>query len=389
MKRILFLCFFGIANVVAAQNNYCWVLDTLRRNSPVFRSLLSQYQAEKVNMSVRHLFDDPTIEAGFFGGSPNEIGHRWDLSVSQSFDMPSVYINKNRSFDYAGLLADNNYEIQLVQLLYKAQTICSEIVYYNALIRLYSCCVDNAQRMSELYKKRFDVGDCSILDYNRVQMVCSEMSNQLAFAQTERNMAYYELTALNGGVPLSFNQDYFVSVEIPDSVFLMEVDSVPQLKLLYNQIRYSSAEVSVARSQWLPKVSLGYASENIVGESFRGVTIGLNVPLWQQKGTVKAAKASYTAAQQNYHSAYLEFVNHQQGLLQKAKSLQQSYNNSWASFNAFNSEQLLFKALDAGEISLEDYLQSVNFYYDAQLNMLNLQHELDRTLLEFYAPYLK
>lgn len=390
MKRILFLlCLLGIANIVVAQNNYTWVLDSLRHNSPAFLSLSSQRQADKANISVRHLFDDPTIEAAYYWGSPNEIGHRWDLSVSQSFDMPSVYINKNRSFNYADLLTDNNYEVQLAQLLYKAQTICSDIVYHNAFIRLYSCCVDNARHVADLYQKRFDVGDCNILDYNRAQMAFAEISNKLAIAQSERDIAYYELTALNGGTPISFDLDHFDSVTIPESIVLMETDSAPQLKMLYNKTQYSSAEVSVAQSQWLPKVSLGYASENIVGETFRGVTLGLNLPLWQQKGSVKAAKASHTASQQDYHRAYSEFVNHQKGLLQKAKSLQQSYNNLVRIFNTFNSEQLLLKALNAGEISLEYYLQSINFYYDSQINMLNIQHDLERTLLELNAPYLK
>jgi hypothetical protein len=49
-----------------------------------------------------------------------------------------------------------------------------------------------------------------------------------------------------------------------------------------------------------------------------------------------------------------------------------------------NSTGLLKKALDAGEISLIDYLMELSLYYDTMDNILSMKNELHQALAGLY-----
>ena len=53
-----------------------------------------------------------------------------------------------------------------------------------------------------------------------------------------------------------------------------------------------------------------------------------------------------------------------------------------------NSEKLLQKALDAGEISLLEYLLEINFFQDAAINALAAQRDAKIALAELYIMEL-
>ncbi|KAA6308963.1 hypothetical protein EZS27_039465 [termite gut metagenome] len=47
----------------------------------------------------------------------------------------------------------------------------------------------------------------------------------------------------------------------------------------------------------LPSFLAGYMSEKVVGEHFQDITLGISIPLWENKNRVKQAKAASIAAQ--------------------------------------------------------------------------------------------
>ena len=54
-----------------------------------------------------------------------------------------------------------------MELLLSAKTFCIELVYYNALGKLYERQLDNAKQIAEAYERMKQTGDANQLEYTR------------------------------------------------------------------------------------------------------------------------------------------------------------------------------------------------------------------------------
>lgn len=374
-----------------AQYQYQQVLDQVEQNSVMLKSLQAQRDAQKASAVGSSLLEDPEVEFGYYLGTPTDIGKRWDLSVSQSFDLPGVYVNKGkvRSLQKEG--AEINYRAERIELLKQVQVLCSEIVYHRALGATYLMCVQNAEDIALNYEKRLKSGDCSLIEYNRVKMEASQMRYKMQMTIMEHNSLMNELKVLNGGNAVDFAQKEFAEAAVPqdfESWCKNAEQSNPMMQNLINQMMIAERESKLAKSEMLPRFSVGYASENIVGETFRGGTIGMSVPIWNGTRAVKAAKAEQMSIQRKVDNGKIQFYNHLRGLYGKAADLTMMLYDLRSSLSQFNSVELLGKALEGGEITIEEYLLALDFYIDAQISVLDAQKELDQTMIELNSVLL-
>jgi outer membrane protein TolC len=157
------------------------------------------------------------------------------------------------------------------------------------------------------------------------------------------------------------------------------------LQYVNGQIAIGNQQVKLNRALGLPKFSAGYISEKIVGEHFQGVTVGVSVPLWENKNRVKEAKAQVRAAESALEDNKVQFYNRLQSLYLKASAMQQSAQKVRQSLSAYSNEPLLKKALDAGEISLLNYLLEIEYYYDAMNRVLEAERDYELATAELSA----
>jgi len=69
---------------------------------------------------------------------------------------------------------------------------------------------------------------------------------------------------------------------------------------------------------------------------------------------------------------------------EKAKRLQETLADYTKVLESVNSTHLLKKALDAGEISLIEYMMELSLYYDTIDNILSIKNELHQELAGMY-----
>ncbi|MCQ2300754.1 MAG: TolC family protein [Bacteroidales bacterium] len=389
MKRISSIILFLLAAYAGmAQMRYTQVLVQLENESPLFAALHQQLEAQQLAAKAGSLLDNPEVEFALFRGTPGEVGNRWDLGVTQQFDFPTAYKHKARIRRLAAAGAEIDYRVRRQELIMEAQLLCADIVYYNALVENYTRCAATADSLALLYQKRFENGDCNIIDFNRVQMESSEAQNKLALAIAERDMLLGELQVLNGGQNVSFNQTSYEPVALPSSFesWYREMEqSNPALAQLESQLNISQSEYSLARSESLPSFSVGYASENTTGEVFRGAKVGMTLPLWKNRGQVKKSMAEQHVAEVELSNARLSYYNHLRGLYNKVSALKKNVDRLNLTFSNHGSTALLQKAFAASEISLEEYLLGIDFYNDAAVSLLEAQHELEQAVIELYT----
>jgi len=117
-------------------------------------------------------------------------------------------------------------------------------------------------------------------------------------------------------------------------------------------------------------------SENVIGQEFQGISIGMTIPLWENKNKLKFAKANIVASESIVADNKLKFYNHLKALHSKIIGLQKNVNDYRKSLLLLDSSELLKKALEMGEISFIEYILELSIYYDS----VNKLHELERDM---------
>ena len=187
-----------------------------------------------------------------------------------------------------------------------------------------------------------------------------------------------ELKALNGGIEIVFDETVIPVNPLPADFneWYLKAESIsPSLKYLNQQIEIRRQQVKLNQALSLPKLSAGYADERILGEKLQGITIGVSIPLWENKNVVKQAKADIISSEYSLENNKLQYYNRLQNLFNKSVGLQSTAVKYRQALSSYNSVPMLRKALEAGEISLLNYLLQIEAYYDAYNSMLEVERD--------------
>ena len=388
MAPMLLLCVWMLPDLLSAQTHYAQVLKDVEANNPVLLAARKRAEAQQTAAHVGALLPNPEVEAAYFWGDPASVGIRWDLGISQSFEMPSVMVRRARLRKLQEQAAGLDYQVVRNATLLEAQLTCADIIYYRALGMIYTRRCQAAIRIADLYQRRYAAGDCSILDYNRAQMNLADVQNRAAEINLQGDHAVHDLQRLVGGESYLFYQSEYEEVRVETSFESwyeqLEMQN-PSLRLLDNQVEAARYQRQLSRAQWLPEMSVGYASENVVGETFRGVKVGLSLPIWSQQRAVKASRLAEAAATEELSSQRTEWFSRLQCMFHRHEALIRNVGNLREAFQRCNSIDLLDKALDAGEISLEQYLLEADYYYNIEMQIWDVAHELEQLHLHLYS----
>ncbi|MGM0549867.1 MAG: TolC family protein, partial [Bacteroidota bacterium] len=142
--------------------------------------------------------------------------------------------------------------------------------------------------------------------------------------------------------------------------------------------------VRVEKHANLPGLSVGYASESVADESFKGVTMGLSIPLWSNKNKLEAAKAEVAASELQLVSREAMVRGQTQRLYTRCQSLMSEVQQYTQTLGELRSDEMLSRALELGELSVISYLQEVQFYYEVENELLQLEQSYQKALWELY-----
>lgn len=389
MKRIILsIGLFVTALTATAQGDYNDILLRIEANSTTLQSLREQMEAQKLGNRTGIFLSDPEVEFAYLWGNTPVNGERTDFKITQSFDFPTVYGHRDRVSKLENSNLELLYKAERISLLLHAKQICIELVYYNALAGEVAQRLSNAERIAAAYRAKLEKGEANIIENNKTQMNAISLQNEASGIETERTILLSELKRLNGGQEIVFEQNSYPGGLLPDNFdewYSSAVSKNPALLYANSQITIDQEKIRLNRAQGLPKFSAGYMSEQLLGERFQGVTVGLSIPLWNNKNRVRQAQAQLTANQSLLADSKVAFYTRLQGLYDKAVNLQQSALKYRVALSSFNNEQLLKRAFDAGEISLLNYLTEIEYYYEALRRALETEKNFELSLAELSA----
>lgn len=377
--NILFLLFFFPLSVVS-QRSIDLILLEIEKNNTTLAALKQQAEAESIGNKSGIFIPNPEVEFNYLWGTPGIIGTRTDFRVTQSVDFPTAYGIKNRISDLKNEQLLLEYRKEWYSIRLHARQHCYEVVYYNALIDELTKRVDHAWRISQSYQSKFDVGETNILEYNKAQLNLLNADKALEVAEIGRNAQLAELTRLNGGLAVEVTEKEFQPVVIPSGFdqWISQAESQnPMLAWITKEVEISRKQEVLSKAMALPKLQAGYMSESVVGEKYQGISLGVSIPLWENKNQVKYAQARWQAMESVAADHKLQFYNHLKALYDKAAALQKNVLGYRESLRQYANAGFLKTALDKGEISLINYITEFSFYYESINNLLSLERDLN------------
>lgn len=392
MKTIIIsiLALFGSISLYA-QNNINSVLTSIEENNTTLKALRETAESQKLENRTGIYLSNPEVGFNYLWGNPVDIGNRTDFSVTQTFDIPTITGMKSKVANEKNDLVEWQYKADRMNIMLEAKLYCIELVYYNALKKELDIRLEHAKTIAESYEKRLATGDANKLEYNKVQLNLSTVQGEISRIEVERNALLSQLKRLNGGNDVTFDDSLFSQTQLPlnfDDWFVNAEQKNPVLAYIKQEIEVSKRQVSVSKAMGLPTFSAGYMSEKVVGQRFQGVSVGVSIPLWENKNRVKQAKAAVRAAESREADGKQQFHSNLQIQFNRAIGLQNTAQSYRKSLLTANSSDLLKKALDAGEISLLDYMVEIGLYYETVNQALQAEMDYQKAFAELSAVEL-
>lgn len=390
MKQIFILSAFLSFTGVFAQNSVEKVLNEIEANNTTLSYLSEKVNAEQIGHKTGIYPDNPEIGVNYLWGQPGGIGNRTDISISQSFDFPTAYSVRSRIADARIEQSQLQLEDYRIRLRLEARKLCYHLIFMNQNLEELKSRKAYAIQLASAYDRLMEVGETNLIEFNKASL--NKLNAEQAFAKSlsKKEGLLIRLQALNGGKEISMDDTNYPlakSFENFDSWITYAIEQQAHLQSLRQESEILEQEEKLTKAMRLPKINAGYMSEKTQDEKFQGLTLGLSVPLWENKNKQKLARAQSEASVKLADDAQLQFYHHLKNAYNTSERLGEVSDNLSTGLEKFNNAILLKKAFQAGELSLISYLMELRFYYDTVDTILEAQlsHREALAELEVYG----
>lgn len=383
MKKIITLLFSFVSLTLGAQTES--VLESVEKNNISLRTLRNQLEVQRMENKTDLTLDNPEVEFDNCWGKPGEVGMKRNLSVSQTLDFAKILGRQRAVANTKSNLLDLQYEISRREVLKQADVICVKLVNNKQMQAHFGALLADAEKVESYSKRMMDNGSGSSLEYNRALLARMQAMGQIKNLALERKNLLAELTQLNGGEALVFEDQQYANDVLEndfDTLFAVKSQNHPQFLLADEEVKVGEKSLSLAKAQNIPNLTAGYAGEWTLGEQFHGFTLSMPLPLWQQKNKVKHAAMAHQVAKANRQDVELQKRNELKALYERAESLQSVWKSYQEILSSYKGNELLDKAFQAGHINVVDYISSRSSYYDIVKMVADAEYEYRISLLD-------
>lgn len=388
MKQIAItlLCAASIATSGYAQRSIDEILRQIESASPEMQAQRELTSALKTEAKTGKYLSNPTVEMeNLWGGA--ERAYNAELTVAQAFDFPTAYTSRNKIARMQSSLYDNQQAAFRQQFLLDAELLCIDIIHLTRLDELYRQRLDRAVQMNDVYRKKMESGGANMMEYNKTNI-------ELIDAQTQFDMNTAELQAKRRqlGTLTGDPEDTFADLQYPSRETLSPFEQIsqgyldgnPQIESLKNEVDINQRTVTLNRALSLPQFEVGYRHNFGVEGRYKGFLVGLSVPLFERKNTVKAAKARVSSSNVQLESTRRNLTSEVRRLYDQTLSLQRSIDATRELISNLKALETLDKALDAGQINIIDYLTESAVILQSKERLYQLERDYQAAAAQLF-----
>ena len=391
-KLLLVICICAVTSFAAtAQTSTETILRQIEANNPQLKAAAAEADAEKIENRSRALLENPEFEFNYLWGADG-IGNRRDFRVTQAFDVATLTGMKSRQVAGQNEMSALKYKSERLNVLLEAKQACIDLIYYNALKAELSTHLEQAQTLVTSFEKRLKAGGANVLDLNKAKVHLTTVRGQISQVEVERQTLMATLKSLNGGQDVTLEDcDYGLAENLPadfDSWYESASQKNPVLEYVRQEVTLGQKQLSIDKTAWVPELTVGYMSELTTADKFRGVTVGVNIPLWSNANKVKQSRAKIAAAESRKVAAEQQFYFDLLAQYNRAASLKANSELMRASLSETDSRDYLLTAQSKGEISMIEYLVETDQYYEALEQTLTAERDYHQALAQLNAVEL-
>lgn len=365
------------------------VLQSIEANNPALKAYDAYLQKQALANKAENNVDNPQASAFYLPFGEHTGPDYTEFQISQTVEFPSVYAARHK----LNLERNERLKIEFSKLrqevLLKAQTLLYELVYLQQQKQLAERRMAQGDTILQQTQTLFDKGQIGILELNKAKVAWLQSQFAVEEIETERQAIHQELQSMNGGNVLSFaDESYPTSLQLPpaDSLWQQRLYSDAELLVLQQEQAVAEQNIKLEKNKVLPDLSAGYNYQGVPGSNYSGIYAGLSIPLWGSRAKVKTAKAELQYQEQQAQAISFEIENQFRTDYQRYELLLKKFSEYQQSLDGLNSEALLQKSYELGEIAFLDYFREVQFYRTAIDKMLSIEkemHQLRAKLFKF------
>lgn len=391
INKLLIVCLAVAMSVPGfAQENAGTVLSQIEKNNTALQALRKRTEADQYGYKAERALEAPEVGFDYLWSSPADVGTRKDISVTQSIDVAALAGARGKLADSRTELSDIQYNIERQKILLEAKQLYIRIVYCNAVNAELSSRIARSEQIEAAYRDMQARGETDMIEVNKAHLAYLSQKNALSRNMVERESLLSELQGLNGGEPVEVNASVISTDEVLPADFgawyAEASQQIPELAYMKKNVDVNAAEARTAKMANYPSLTAGYMAELVKGSNFRGLTLGLSIPIWSVRSKVRQANASCEAAKLEERDAVTKTYNSLKALYDRAKGLQE-ISAELSSSLAVSTEAMALTEhkLKAGDISLIDNIMELSLYYSLADEVLATSCDYALALAELYA----
>lgn len=384
------IAFVSMTFVSGAQNSAEVVLASVEKNNPELLALRKRTESEKYGFKAERMVEGPEVGFDYLWGSPADIGTRKDISVTQSIDIATISGTKGKIAKSESELSDMQFNVRRQEILLQAKLLYINIIYCNAVGAELERRLERSEKVEAAYRDMQVRGETDMIEVNKAHLAYLAQRNALARNKMEAEGFRLELQRLNGGEPLEINDLSYVRTDmLPadfDTWYKEVADRSPEIRVARQNVKVNEAVARGIKMSSCPTITAGYMAELVKGSNFRGLTLGLSIPLWAARSKTRQANLSCEASRLEVKDVESSEYSALRSLYEKASGLK-DLSDELALSLAVSDEAMSMteKKFNEGEISLMDSIMELSLYYSVVDESLAASKDYDLALAELNA----
>ena len=315
MKRIIIIgslvscALLALTGEVQAQNGIEQVLKNIEANNKELQANAQLITSQKLEAKTDNNLPDPTLSYAHLWGAKDKNETIGELVVSQSFDFPSLYATRNKLNRLKAGAFDSQADVFRQEKLLLAKEVCLDIIMLRQQKHILEERLRNAEELAKMYAKRLQTGDANALETNKINLELLNVKTETSLNETALRNKLQELNTLNGNIPVVFEESTYPATPFPADYQILksEVLSTDRTLMAFNnESLVARKQIAVNKSQWLPKLELGYRRNTETGTPFQRSSSGILLPAFrepQQGENSQSASAEHRLAERQRHPA--------------------------------------------------------------------------------------
>lgn len=384
------IAFVSMTFVSWAQNSAEVVLASVEKNNPELQALRKRTESEKYGFKAERMVEAPEVGFDYLWGSPADIGTRKDISVTQSIDIATISGTKGKIAKSESELSDMQFNVRRQEILLQAKLLYINIIYCNAVGAELERRLERSEKVESVYRDMQVRGETDMIEVNKAHLAYLAQRNALARNKMEAEGFRLELQRLNGDKPLEINDLSYVRRDmLPadfDTWYKEVADRSPEIRAARQNVKVNEAVARGIKMSSCPTITAGYMAELVKGSNFRGLTLGLSIPLWSARSKTRQANLSCEASRLEVKDVEASEYSALRSLYEKASGLK-DLSDELALSLAVSDEAMSMteKKFNEGEISLMDSIMELSLYYSVVDESLAASKDYDLALAELNA----